>query len=339
MGPMGFATKDKSWMTVWRGRTQITITTEFARVAGTHFGKHLLRQIELWRQCPSDKQGSLTNPLDLIYMHCLPDLQRLAPETSIPNLTLEGFLHSPTYQLELVDAGKDGDTRIEGEDECLDTPSFSMSSMRTADLPQSCKELTRFHASRIWIVPSKDETGSLRGVQGQVTTAEGILMYFKPRVEMREPEFEREIMIMSRIEETGLRARIRVPELRGIVVSGEKGETTIGFLMTLIISPENGHDLQSQAFWALPELHKKWEEQVTTITRELHAHDIVWGDVNPTNVVTDEAMDAWVIDFGGMNNVEFVDEDKRETVEGDWQGISRLFHEWLPSRVKASEIH
>ena len=164
-------------------------------------------------------------------------------------------------------------------------------------------------------------------------------MFFKPRVEMREPELEREIKIMSRIEETGLRARIRVPELRGIVVSGEKGETAVGFLMSLIISPESGHDLQSQAFWALPELHKKWEEQVTAITKELHAHGIVWGDVNPTNVIIDEAMDAWVIDFGGMNNVEFVDEDKRETVEGDWQGISRLFHDWLPSRVKGSEIH
>lgn len=35
------------------------------------------------------------------------------------------------------------------------------------------------------------------------------------------------------------------------------------------------------------------------------------------NVVIDEAMNAWVIDFGGMNNVEFVDEDKRETIEGD----------------------
>lgn len=55
------------------------------------------------------------------------------------------------------------------------------------------------------------------------------------------------------------------------------------------------------------------------------------------NVAVDEAMDAWIIDFGGMNNVEFVDEEKRETFEGDWQGIRRLFQEWLPSRVKANE--
>ena len=45
----------------------------------------------------------------------------------------------------------------------------------------------------------------------------------------------------------------------------------------------------------------------------LHDNDIVWGDVNPMNVVIDEAMDAWVIDFGGNNNVAFVDDEKRET--------------------------
>jgi hypothetical protein len=43
-----------------------------------------------------------------------------------------------------------------------------------------------------------------------------------------------------------------------------------------------------------------------------------------------EAMDAWTIDFGGMNNVEFVDDDLRETMEGDEQGLRRLFKEWLP---------
>ena len=52
------------------------------------------------------------------------------------------------------------------------------------------------------------------------------------------------------------------------------------------------------------------------------------------NVVIDEAMNAWVIDFCGMNNVEFVDDEKRETVEGDKQGIIRLFQEWLPSRFQ-----
>jgi hypothetical protein len=28
--------------------------------------------------------------------------------------------------------------------------------------------------------------------------------------------------------------------------------------------------------------------------------------------------------------VEFVDEENRETIKGDWQGVRRLFQEWLP---------
>jgi hypothetical protein len=37
-------------------------------------------------------------------------------------------------------------------------------------------------------------------------------------------------------------------------------------------------------------------------------------------------MKAWAI--------EFVDDEKRETVEGDWQGITRLFQEWLPAAAR-----
>jgi RIO-like serine/threonine protein kinase len=84
-------------------------------------------------------------------------------------------------------------------------------------------------------------------------------------------------------------------------------------------------------------LHKQWEEQLTVIVQELHAHDIVWGDVHPMNVVIDEEMNAWAIDFGGVNNAEFVDDEKRETIEGDWQGITRLFQEWLPDAKRRGQ--
>jgi RIO-like serine/threonine protein kinase len=111
----------------------------------------------------------------------------------------------------------------------------------------------------------------------------------------------------------------------------------MGMLMTLIASPVMGTHLQSRDFQGKPKLHERWEKQVTAIVQELHAHGIVWGDVNPMNIVIDKAMDAWVIDFGGMNNVAFVDDDKRETIEGDMQGIMRLFQEWLPSHSELQE--
>lgn len=46
-----------------------------------------------------------------------------------------------------------------------------------------------------------------------------------------------------------------------------------------------------------------------------------------------KTQNAWVIDFGGRNNPLFIDNDKAETIEGDWQGIRRLFEMWLPKQV------
>lgn len=88
----------------------------------------------------------------------------------------------------------------------------------------------------------------------------------------------------------------------------------------------------SRENWIRSTQHPRWEKQVKVIVEALHSHGIVWGDVNAGNVVIDRDDDAWVIDFGGRNNPWFVDDDKFETIEGDLQGVRRLFQEWLPKR-------
>jgi RIO-like serine/threonine protein kinase len=54
-----------------------------------------------------------------------------------------------------------------------------------------------------------------------------------------------------------------------------------------------------------PELlnHKRWQEPVEGIVRELQRHGIVWGDVNVHNIAVGVNGDAWVIDFGGNCNL------------------------------------
>ncbi|GAB7353477.1 hypothetical protein MBLNU459_g3931t1 [Dothideomycetes sp. NU459] len=308
----GIADEVKSWMVVLRGCTQFYITVRCAQVQHTRFGKDYLRQIERTRH----------------------NKELLAPQVSVRGFTLEDFFKSPTYHLELVDAGNSMNIRIEGGEECSYTPSYDICPIPTMDLPEACKSISRLKASSISIAPSRQEMNPLRSVQGKVVTVDGAVMYFKPRTAGREIEFEREIRILCRAKELGLnRGQIRLPDLLGIAVSDEKGVTTIGMLMTLIISPKMGTHLLSEQFWSQHELHHLWEEQVIATVQQLHANQIVWGDVNPCNVVIDKDLNAWVIDFGGMNNPEFVDDDKAETMEGDWQGIQRLFHEWLPRRA------
>jgi hypothetical protein len=319
-------------ITVLRGYTRFRIKVELAQVKGTSFGMELLQRLEVWKGLPWGKARN--EPIsDLIYQHCLPLLKRLAPQTFLQDLSLESFLHSPIYNLELVRGGSAEDIRIQGADACLYTPAFFTSPMRTADLPEACTAVPRFQARDISIAPTLDEGESIDAIQGRVVTAAGRALYFKPRFELREPEFERELRVLSRINDTDLAARLRVPTLHGIVVAGED---TIGMLMTLITSSEVGTHLRSPGLQSRSEMHGKWEEQLTAIIKELHAHGIVWGDVHPTNIVIDEAMDAWAVDFGGMNNVEFVDNENRETVEGDWQGIARIFREWLPDPLRRS---
>ncbi|KAH6618447.1 hypothetical protein C7974DRAFT_415823 [Boeremia exigua] len=161
---------------------------------------------------------------------------------------------------------------------------------------------------------------------------------------MREPDFERELHILSRIKEAGLTDWLRIPKLEGIVVSGEE---TIGMLITFI----DGNHLRNPELQGMHEMHGTWEDQLRAIIRELHAHDIVWGDVHPMNIMIDKAMNAWAIDFGGMNNVEFVDDKNRETVEdeitdrcleGIWswnstvpEAIEKCVHDLFAEQAKA----
>jgi hypothetical protein len=334
MGPRGFTNGKTCSISVMRGHTKFSIKVESAQVEGTEFGKELSQQLEFGTDCAGSKCWN--KPLfDHIYQHCLPLLERLAPEMVLKDLSLEGFLHSPSYNLEIVkgdDCSDSKGVRIKGGEECLYIPAFFTSPIRTVDLPKLDKTVPLFQACDIYIAPTLDEgekEKTLESIQGRVVTAEGPL-FFKPRAEPWEPEFERDLCTLSRIDAADLPARIKVPKLHSLVVSGEN---TIGMLMTMI----PGVHLRSESLYDKHALHQKWEEQITAIVQELHAHDIVWGGVHPKNIVIDEAMDAWAVDFGGLNNPRFVDDEKRGTREGDWQGVTRVFQEWLPDPQRANK--
>jgi serine/threonine-protein kinase RIO1 len=177
-------------------------------------------------------------------------------------------------------------------------------------LPAAWQTIPKFRAREVELAPL-DVGRSVDAVQGRVRCAAGE-MYFKPRVEMREEEFARELDVLLRIEAAGLAGRIRVPKLHGLVVSDE--EMVIGMLKTMIGA---GTTLRDPEMQARTDMYAKWETQVTEIVEGLHEYGIVWGDVHPMNVVMDDQIDAWAIDFGGMNNIHFVDDVNRETEIGD----------------------
>ena len=169
---------------------------------------------------------------------------------------------------------------------------------------------------------------------GDAKTADGSIKYFKPREEAREKEFTREVQILQQIKEKGLAgSQFRLSVLDSLVMADTGEEVVIGILMDTITPPNLGCHLLSPGFKNRVDLHKGWERQVRSSLQILHENYVVWGDVNPCNVAIDEEYNAWIIDFGGLNNAEFVDDDKAETKAGDWQGVERLFGTWLPNRV------
>ncbi|KAI9875045.1 MAG: hypothetical protein M1830_008995 [Pleopsidium flavum] len=72
-------------------------------------------------------------------------------------------------------------------------------------------------------------------------------------------------------------------------------------------------------------LRRKWAARVKYSIEQLHDCRIVWGDAKADNVMIDSENEAWMIDFGGGFTHGWVDEEKRETVEGDLQALSKIF--------------
>lgn len=158
----------------------------------------------------------------------------------------------------------------------------------------------------------------------QVHNTAGTQFFFKPRFDLMAPEFDREVSVLGAIRSCGLDQTLKVSPFKGLVFLDN------GLVAGMLFAWLEGWPLAEHPELSNPNLHKRWREQVETIVEELHRHKIVWGDVNVHNVFIDLNGDAWVIDFGGNCNVQFVDEELKETYEGDAQGLRRIFEEWLP---------
>ncbi|KAJ4307346.1 hypothetical protein N0V88_000729 [Collariella sp. IMI 366227] len=152
--------------------------------------------------------------------------------------------------------------------------------------------------------------------------------------------------VPSRIlADTNALSETRISRLRGLVIDNDEdvlqhysfdpksdeedcvGTRLVGLLISYI---ENKGTLAEVAPWSdcANEDRLRWQRQIERSVEQLHRAGVVWGDAKPDNVLIDVKGDAWLIDFGGSYTPGWVDADKRETVEGDLQGLQRI-HEWL----------
>lgn len=153
-----------------------------------------------------------------------------------------------------------------------------------------------------------------------------------------------EIRKLHQIQTTKFDSLVRVPKINGIITS-DTG--IIGFLIDYI--PSLCYDLGDALRCAkatasttleerdgppMPVVHiskaqrEKWSCQIEDTLKALHTRDIIWGDAKMANVLIDELTDdAWVIDFGGGNDRNWVDPELHGTVAGDLQALERIKRE------------
>ncbi|KAI1114934.1 hypothetical protein F5Y14DRAFT_440893 [Nemania sp. NC0429] len=135
-------------------------------------------------------------------------------------------------------------------------------------------------------------------------------------------DLEREVENMQKIREArrSHAMLMHVPQLLGYVTHAENGRI-IGLLRQWI----PGRQLAKVGIPATSVARRQnWASQIQGMVDELHEMGVIWGDVKASNVVIDEADDAWLIDSGGGFTNGWVDRELAGTLEGDKQGLRKM---------------
>ncbi|CAG8982699.1 hypothetical protein HYALB_00000980 [Hymenoscyphus albidus] len=290
-------------------------------------------------------------------------MTELAPNPPPPATHLFDYLYPPHMILEATAATQDSTViqpRFRGSlpRQVLWPPGQYLATW--GDWLESVKCFTSRQVRLVHTSTDPEQHPCLRG-PSKVTAGDGVgwdaVCYFKALVRRVPGELWAYKQIAAALEAKKLRPEMRISRLHGVVVdedrdvlqhydhvpkeelakwddfgSESKSEDEsparmVGILITYI---ENKGTLYEVAPWSdcLDEHRRSWADELLGLVVELHKAGLVWGDAKPHNVLVDRQDRLWLIDFDGGYTHGWVDEVKKETKEGDLQGVERI-KEWL----------
>jgi len=85
-----------------RSNSQFYLNIPLSDVQNTPLGVEFFRLAEEFHALERHDMEAYHRPINLICSHFLPLFEKLAPPISINNLTLEDYVHAPTYHLVVV---------------------------------------------------------------------------------------------------------------------------------------------------------------------------------------------------------------------------------------------
>jgi hypothetical protein len=309
-----------SWLTVMCRATRFHITVSYQDLQSTCFGTEYS---ELVSTLIKDDDGEAYDELcEWMIAPCLSYFRENTLDAP-KEITFGDYYYPETHHLKLLVSGSELSPKATRDSGTMNAFYLMIPS---ADLPPF-SGVPRLKASNLRIISDPKWDDYMSEIPQRAILADGSIKFFKPADDKK--QILREVDMHSRIWRAGLRGNLRIATMHGIVVSDD-GEMTIGLLLDLIPIPSTGDSLYSYQNSALAlEHHEKWKQQITDTVEKLHAHDLVWGDVYPGNIVIDTSFDAWVVDFGGGSVEKYVPRKMAETKEGDWCGVGRVFDEWI----------
>lgn len=144
------------------------------------------------------------------------------------------------------------------------------------------------------------------------------VMFFKPLMDFKQPNFWRELDALARIYRAG--GIDRLAGLRGIATT-EGPCTLVGLLITWI----DGTKLCDIDIKERESYSGKWCDQVLSTIQTLHRSGIIWGDVNAHNVLIDRGNDAWVIDLDGGGRPDHQLQPSEANKETELEAVKKMF--------------